>query len=297
MKNAFGAEIWEIKELLEEEKIEKSIKAILSEVLSYLGIAPIKSNKIMDSILDLAHEYRDLSKYETKVHALLEKEGVKKAISSKLVERATLIFNQIIPFVHGNSILDLGCGDGQVGYLLSKKGKEVTLSDVYKHNKIDNLGLNFIRFDQDSQIPFNSKMFDTILVLTVFHHSDNPLKLLQEAIRLTKQKGRIIVIESVFAVNGKELSEHERNRISSYLVLSSEKQRKVNIFFDHFYNRIVHYSSNPKTKVNVPYNFNTPEKWKSLFESNGAKQIEIIHLGVDQPAVPEYHTLHILEVQ
>ena len=31
---------------------------------------------------------------------------------------------------------------------------------------------------------------------------------------------------------------------------------------------------------------NTPEMWKQLFERAGLKQEQIVHLGVDQPAVP-----------
>jgi len=77
-------------------------------------------------------------------------------------------------------------------------------------------------------------------------------------------------------------------------VLPAEQQRKVNIFFDHFYNRVLHYSKDAKTKVNIPFNFNAPNNWEKIFAKCGLKQETIIHLGLDQPTVPEYHTLHIL---
>jgi hypothetical protein len=73
-----------------------------------------------------------------------------------------------------------------------------------------------------------------------------------------------------------------------------EQQRKANIFFDHFYNRVLHYSPNPENKVNVPFNFNTPNGWETLFSNCGLKQETLLHLGLDQPTVPEYHTLHVL---
>ena len=53
---------------------------------------------------------------------------------------------------------------------------------------------------------------------------------------------------------------------------------------------------NNSIKANIPFNFNTPDGWKMIFEDNGFKQEKVIHLGVDQPIVPEYHTLHILRV-
>ena len=78
-------------------------------------------------------------------------------------------------------------------------------------------------------------------------------------------------------------------------MLSAEQQRKINIFFDHFYNRVLHYSKDAKTKVNVPFNFNTPANWEKVFAEFGLKQEGLVHLGLDQPTVPEYHTLHVLK--
>ena len=78
-------------------------------------------------------------------------------------------------------------------------------------------------------------------------------------------------------------------------MLSAEQQRKINIFFDHFYNRVLHYSKDAKTKVNVPFNFNTPANWETVFAKYGLKQEALVHLGLDQPTVPEYHTLHVLK--
>ena len=81
------------------------------------------------------------------------------------------------------------------------------------------------------------------------------------------------------------------------LTITPEQQRRVNIFFDHFYNRVIHYSTDPNSKVNVPYNFNTPERWKKEFADAGLEEEKVVHLGVDQPTVPEYHTLHVLRVK
>jgi hypothetical protein len=44
----------------------------------------------------------------------------------------------------------------------------------------------------------------------------------------------------------------------------------------------------------VPFNFNTPKDWEKEFSKYGLKQEMIIHLGLDQPTAPEYHTLQVL---
>ena len=174
--------------------------------------------------------------------------------------------------------MDLGCGDGKVGELLSKQNLEVTLADIYEHEHVNSTGLRFLE-----KVPLGEK-YDLTLLLTVLHHSEDPLITLKEAKKLTKKSGRIIVIESVYGVE-----------IGDFGKLSSEQQRLTNVFFDHFYNRVIHYSDDPNKKVSVPFNFQTPTEWKKTFEDVGLVQIGFEELGIDQPIVPEYHTLHVLE--
>jgi SAM-dependent methyltransferase len=170
--------------------------------------------------------------------------------------------------------------------IATKKSLEVALADVYMHNHIQEIGLPFYPITADGTIAA-SKQYDTTLLLTVLHHADDPIKTLQEAKRLTKEDGRIIIIESVYGITDQ----------TPFGKLSVEKQRLTNIFFDHFYNRVVHYSKNKEHKVNVPFNFSTAEGWRRIFESQGLEQIAYEALGIDQPIVPEYHTLHVLRKQ
>ena len=86
-------------------------------------------------------------------------------------------------------------------------------------------------------------------------------------------------------------------KAESFGALSFEEQRLANIFFDHLYNRLIHYSSHSADKVNVPFNFNTPKEWERLLSECGAPQIHLQMLGIDQRAVPEFHTLHVGEVR
>jgi SAM-dependent methyltransferase len=196
--------------------------------------------------------------------------------------------------LEGN-LLDYGCGDGQVSQIIAKnKGIEATLTDVYEHRNVKATGLRFKLFKQGEKAPFCDAEFNNVIVLTVFHHCSNPIHSIQEVARITKPGGRVIVVESVFGVDGKQLPAKMQRKIAGYLTLSAEQQRLLNVFFDHFYNRILFYNPNPEMKVNVPFNFNTPDHWEQIFAQNGLKQEEIVHLGLDQQIAPEYHTLHIL---
>jgi SAM-dependent methyltransferase len=292
--NAFDLRIPEINEVLNDQTVKKYIERTLEKVLGHLGISAPESVKTIQQCLDNARSYDLISDYESQTHKILDYAGVTLEIPKKLTGRADQIFQQIRPYLLPGSVLDLGSGDGRVGELCAKNGHEVLMTDVYKNQNIGNTGLEFRLFQQGESVPSQDNFYDNTLALTVYHHSSNPINSIQESYRVTKPNGRVLVIESVYGVTGGELSDKEREKALNYLSLSKEQQRMVNVFFDHFYNRVIHYSEDPDTKVNVPFNFNTPDGWKRIFENEGFNQEEVIHLGTDQPTVPEYHTLHVL---
>ncbi len=294
INNAFGLPIYEIGEVLADNEIEQVIQQMRREVFRYLGLIDEKSDSVMSECLDFARSADDVNEYELSAHNALAREGITEAIPEKLVKRAQIMHEQIKPYLMEGSILDLGCGDGRLARLLSQDGFNLQLADVYKNPNLSDTDMPFRLLGQSEAIPYNNNQFDNTLLLTVLHHSDDPVNVLKEAHRVTRPNGRVIVIESVYGVNGRELSPDQHAKVGRYLALTPEQQRKINIFFDHFYNRVIHYTDDPAKKVNVPFNFNTPETWQLLFEQTGLKQEQIVHLGLDQPAVPEYHTLHIL---
>jgi SAM-dependent methyltransferase len=294
VKNAFGLPIYEIKDLLADREIEAVIHTMCRVVFRYLGISDKKSDADMVECLHFACTYRNVTEYEQSAHTVLARKGIAKAIPEKLTERACIMHGQIKPYLIAGSVLDLGCGDARLAKLLAQDGFTLQLADIYQNSNVANVSLPFKLLKQGEAIPFDDNQFDNTLLITVLHHSNNPMQVLHDACRVTRANGRVIVTESVYGVNGQELSPAQRVQGQQYLALTPEQQRRVNIFFDHFYNRVIHYTDDPTQKVNVPYNFNTPEMWKQLFEQTGLKQERIVHLGVDQPAVPEYHTLHVL---
>lgn len=293
MTNAFGQEVYDIKNILADPGVAKTVTSMLVMVLSHLDMPDDQAGQVAGYILGAAAQ-NDMPVYEKTAHDFLEAEGVLSKIPEKLSTRAETIFGQIKPYLKPGKVLDLGAGDGRVGQLLARSGYRVSLADVYRHPHIEQTGLEFELFVQGQEIPFEENEFDDTLLLTVFHHSSDPVQTLQDAHRVTKRDGRVIVIESVYGItNAGTIDGPVEN---SYIALPEEKQRMVNIFFDHFYNRVVHYAEDPSAKVNVPFNFNTPAGWRAIFEANGFIEETMVLLGIDQPVVPEYHTMHVLRV-
>ncbi|MBT4541139.1 methyltransferase domain-containing protein [Candidatus Woesearchaeota archaeon] len=301
--NFFHQSVPEICDLFKDEVIRRYVESTLAYVLNELEIE--EPGRIIDEVIELATTYVNIERdYEKPAHDFLVKEGVTEKIPEKLSNRAELIYSQISPHLLPGLVLDMGCGDGKVGELAYLDRHAVTLADVYEHKNILDLctrrsGLDFVLFEQGKEVPITEK-YDNALLLTVNHHSNNPMQTTLDTARLVRKGGRIIVIESVYGIKTEQEEDihyGERSAMMglNFKLLDHEKQMFANIFFDHFYNRVIHYSDDPKNKVNVPFNFCTPGGWKMFFEDLGLEQERVVYLGNDQLTVPEYHTLHVLK--
>jgi len=85
-------------------------------------------------------------------------------------------------------IVDIGCGDAYVWKRFNIYGhKNVTLVDIdlYEHP-------NFVRADAHN-LPFKDKSFDIALLCEVLEHVRDPVQVLKEAKRVTKEKILITV--------------------------------------------------------------------------------------------------------
>ncbi len=186
-------------------------------------------------------------------------------VSFGLRNRSKKIFEQTSPFVEGGSmLLDLGCGDGKVGEMfVQEHGCKVTLMDIMDYQKT---ALPFHKYN-GRETRFIDDQFEHVLLVTVLHHSDDPIAVMSEALRIASKS--VIVIESVYF---------------------NDMHRVFNSFFDWFYNRVL---NNPD--VNVPLNFLPPKAWVSLFGELGGRTTHMEHFGIDMPVVPEWHTLYVIE--
>ena len=76
-----------------------------------------------------------------------------------------------------------------------EKGVDVTPLDVINRSFVKKI--NPIIYD-GANIPFKSKHFDKVLLLSVLHHTSNPENIIRESLRVSKN---IIIVEDIYTNN------------------------------------------------------------------------------------------------
>jgi len=100
----------------------------------------------------------------------------------------------------GMKVLDLGCGDGYDSAFFTQKGVIVIGVDKMPSPKWQEFRVRFPKLsflvDNAEKLPLPSGSFDLVFAKDVLHHTQNPQKLLTEALRLTKKGGKVVSIEA-----------------------------------------------------------------------------------------------------
>ncbi len=116
-----------------------------------------------------------------------------------VVARYELILSLIGDEMKGKKVLDIGCGDGVLSYLLANKGANVigidNLKEVIKFAKerCKNLeNLNFL-VASTYELPFENDSFDYVVSSEVVEHLEQPDKMLSEVKRVWNQKGKVVI--------------------------------------------------------------------------------------------------------
>jgi hypothetical protein len=278
--NSWGHHIPTPQSILLDEEMKPYIDRVLYKILSLNGLKSEEIERFKKLARDKAKTISLLVQYENelKIDLLWRVRGAKK--DAALVERARIIYNQIKPFLAGDTLLDIGCGNGIIGNLTRGHFKRVQLLDVVKYVS-DAFELPYLEYKEGHPLPITGK-YDTVLLLTVLHHSSDPVELLRMAWEATNKT--LIVIESVVGIH------HLSPGIRYELVDMPDKyQIAYAAFIDWFYNRVLH------DNVPVPYNFTTPENWQATFRKNNMRLTHTVHEGQDIEIGPEYHILFVLE--
>lgn len=141
------------------------------------------------------------------------------------------------------TVLDVGCGDGTIDYLISRQLPAVSIQgiDVLLRPSVR---IPVRKFD-GVHIPYEDASFDVVMFVDVLHHTDAPVLLLQEA----KRVGRSIVIK-----------DHFRQGLAAGATL-----------------RFMDWVGNAHHDVALPYNYWSPAQWASAFNRVGLKVIELVY--------------------
>jgi SAM-dependent methyltransferase len=283
LTNYWGHNIPTPQSVVLNDSLKPYIDRLLSKMLRLAGF----DDQAIAQFQDRVQTKAVLDRYDTRVayerHLKAGLIGMTSAAKLKktLTNRAKIVKGQIEPYLVGESLLDIGCGNGIIASLVKERFRDVRLLDVVDYT-LPQLQLRFDTYKEEERLPTGGQQFDSVLLLTVLHHSNNPVELLRQAWDATAK--RLVIIESVIGVHSLE------EGIAYELADSSEElQIGYAAFIDWFYNRVLH------DDVPVPYNFTSPERWSSVFAQHHMPVIVTKHLGQDIDIGPEYHVLFVLE--
>jgi SAM-dependent methyltransferase len=161
-----------------------------------------------------------------------------KLVHSRRVQVLSDHFADMIPADH--SVLDVGCGDGLIDWLVLKRRPDLRIHGVDVLVRPDT-HIPVATFD-GSRLPFEDSSWDTVVFCDVLHHTSDPAAMLAEACRVAR---RHIVI----------------------------KDHSVEGFLARLTLRFMDFVGNAPHGVVLPYNYLTPVQWKNAFQSCGVKTI------------------------
>ena len=102
-----------------------------------------------------------------------------------------------------STIVDVGCGEGQIAVQLAKLGHRVLAVDssramlaaVRKRLKRDGIeGVELFEGDVES-LPLDDGSGDMVLLSQILHHASRPERALAEAVRVCVSQGRVVVLD------------------------------------------------------------------------------------------------------
>ncbi|MFI5171530.1 MAG: class I SAM-dependent methyltransferase [Chitinophagales bacterium] len=101
--------------------------------------------------------------------------------------------NPLVPLLpRGTPVLDIGSGNGLAAHLLKEKGFDIVCLDIHEGNY--HPSVKPIVYD-GKHIPFEDDHFESGIILTVLHHTDNPDIILKEAMRVCRS---LIIMEDIY---------------------------------------------------------------------------------------------------
>lgn len=104
-----------------------------------------------------------------------------------------MIANELRSVEHGPSLLDVGCGKGNLWQYLKPQFRSYTGADVVFYDGFPAEG-RFVQFDADAgRLPLPDEVADVVVAAETIEHVENPRAFMRELIRLARPGGAVVV--------------------------------------------------------------------------------------------------------
>lgn len=200
------------------------------------------------------------------------------------------------PWLQGETVFDLGCGDGLTSLALESAGYRPFLTDVLDYRDAAARRLPFQAMDDPAVLPYPGGAvaaggataaggakaaggrFDNALVMAVLHHVESAaLDPLLDGLR--SRTRRAIVEEDTYALPpGLESLQTVLpgdDLLRRFLQLSQEDQLRYLMFIDYFANAI----TQGITEMELPFNFKPLSEWLEVFQAHGFRTHAVQVMG------------------
>ncbi len=149
------------------------------------------------------------------------------------LRRAEVKRKRLMPFfTKGESVLEVGSGNGALTKLLRTEGMKMSAVDISDKSLFEDV---VVEVYDGEKFPFKDKQFDVCQLITMLHHTTNAEELIREAKRVSN---RIIIMEDVY---------------------ESSFQKYITWFTDSVINGEFY---------GHPHSNRTDAKWKEIFDTN-----------------------------
>lgn len=147
--------------------------------------------------------------------------------------RVRVLAQRLAPLLPRDAtVLDVGCGDGSIDRLIAEHRPDVRIEGIDVRARPD-AAIPVREFD-GATIPYGDDAVDVVMFVDVLHHTDDPSRLLREAVRVAR---RAIVIK-----------DHTREGVLAVATL-----------------RLMDWVGNAPHGVALPYNYWREAEWLEVF--------------------------------